>query len=52
MKLGDYLNAINHSKKRLLDTDDEFVEKQYAPYVVNRCTIFHISQIRYFMQTK
>ena len=51
MKLGDYLNAINHSKKRLLDTDDEFVEKQYAPYVVNRClsyfpdTIFHANQM-------
>ena len=51
MKLGDYLNAINHSKKRLLDTDDEFVEQQYAPYVINRClsyfpdTIFHANQM-------
>tara|TARA_Y100000004_G_scaffold195412_1_gene262341 strand:- start:2544 stop:2924 length:381 start_codon:yes stop_codon:yes gene_type:complete len=37
MKLTDYLNAINHTKKDLFDTDDEFVEKEYVPFVVNRC---------------
>jgi len=37
MKLTEYLNAINYSKKDLFDTDDEFVEKEYVPFVVNRC---------------
>ena len=33
MKLNDYLKAINHTKETLLDTDDELVEKGYAPFV-------------------
>jgi hypothetical protein len=37
MKLTEYLNAINHTKKDLFNTDDEFVEKEYVPFVVNRC---------------
>ena len=37
MKLSDYLNAINHSKKPLMDTEDEMVEKNYLPFIVNRC---------------
>ena len=51
MKLSNYLNAINHTKENILDTDDEFVEKEYTPYVINRClsyfpdTIFHINQM-------
>jgi hypothetical protein len=36
MKLGDYLNAINHSKKDLMNTDDETVERQYTPFIINR----------------
>jgi len=37
MKLFDYINAINTTKSPLLDTEDEQVEKGYAPFVVNRC---------------
>ena len=37
MKLGEYLNAINHTKESLMDTDDDMVEKGYQPYVINRC---------------
>ena len=37
MKLTDYLNSINYTKENLLDTEDELVEKQYAPFVMNRC---------------
>ena len=37
MKLFDYINAINSTKKSLLDTEDEQVEKGYVPFVVNRC---------------
>ena len=36
-KLSDYLNAINFSKKNLLDTDDIMWEKKYPPYVINKC---------------
>lgn len=51
MKLSEYLKAINHTKEPLLDTDDEFVEKDYAPFVVNRClsyftdTIFMVNEM-------
>ena len=35
-ELKDYLNSINLSKENLMDTDPES-ERQYPPYVVNRC---------------
>ena len=50
-KLGDYLNAINHTKVPLLDTDDESIEKGYLPFIVNRClsyfpdTIFYVNEM-------
>ena len=36
-ELKDYLNAINHTKDRLMDTDDEEWEKKYPPFIVNKC---------------
>ena len=36
-ELKDYLNAINHTKETLLDTEDEEREKKYPPFVVNKC---------------
>lgn len=36
-ELKDYLNAINHTKERLLDSEDEEWEKKYPPFVVNKC---------------
>ena len=36
-ELKDYLNAINHEKKNLMDTDDEMWEKQYPPFIDNKC---------------
>ena len=36
-ELKDYLNAINYTKKPLLDTEDEEWEKRYAPFIVNKC---------------
>ena len=50
MKLGDFLNSINHNKKPLLDSDEK-AEKLYQPYIVNRClsffsdTIFHANVV-------
>ena len=36
-ELKDYLNAVNHTKERLLDTEDEAWEKKYPPFIVNKC---------------
>ena len=36
-ELKDYLNAINHTKEKLLDSEDEMLEKKYAPFIVNKC---------------
>ena len=57
MKLTEYLNAINHTKESLMDTEDEQVERDYAPYVVNRClsyfidTVLHANQMNEFSQS-
>ena len=51
MKLSDYLNSINYTKENLFKTDDETVEKEYVPFIVNRSlsyfpdTIFQCNQI-------
>ena len=36
-ELKDYLNAINHTKEPLMDTEDEQWEKKYPPFIVNKC---------------
>ena len=36
-ELKDYLNAINFSKEKLLDTDDIEWTKKYPPFVINKC---------------
>ena len=36
-ELKDYLNAINFSKEKLLDTDDTEWVKKYPPFVINKC---------------
>ena len=57
MKLSEYLNAINHTKEPLMNTEDDQVEKKYAPFVINRClsyfidTILHVNQINEFPNT-
>ena len=35
-ELKDYLNAINHTKEKLLDSDDEQWEKKYPPFIINK----------------
>jgi hypothetical protein len=40
-QLKDYLNAINLSKKNLLDTDDEDWEKKYPSFIINKCLSMH-----------
>ncbi len=36
-ELKDYLNSINFTKQKLLDTDDLTWEKKYPPFVINKC---------------
>ena len=36
-ELKDYLNAINYTKEKLLDSEDEMWEKKYAPFIINKC---------------
>ena len=51
-ELKDYLNAINYTKEKLLDSDDEQWEKKYPPFIVNKCiapfpdTIMLVNEIR------
>ena len=40
-ELKDYLNAINFSKEKLLDTNDITWEKKYPPYIINKCLSMH-----------
>ena len=54
MKLSDFLTAINHTKESLFDTEDEMVQKDYVPYIINRClsyfpdTILHANEMNKF----
>ena len=36
-ELKDYLNALNFTKEKLLDTDDLTWEKKYPPFIINKC---------------
>ena len=50
-ELKEYLKAINTSKERLMDSEDEQWEKKYLPYIVNKClapfqdTIFLVNEM-------
>ena len=50
-ELKDYLNQINHGKKNLMDSEDEFWEKKYPAYIINKClsaftdTIFYVNEV-------
>ena len=40
-ELKDYLNAINFSKEKLLDTDDNEWVKKYPSFIINKCISMH-----------
>ena len=50
-ELKEYLKAINTSKERLMDSEDEQWEKKYPTYIVNKClapfqdTIFLVNEM-------
>jgi len=50
MNLSEVLNSINHKKESIID-EDHLAEKEYVPFVVNKClsyfsdTIFHVNEM-------
>jgi len=46
MDLKDWLNSINYIKKNLID-EDPSVEKDYPPYIINRCMSGHLDAIMF-----
>ena len=50
-ELKEYLNAINSSKEKLMDSEDEMWEKKYPAYIVNKClapfqdTVFLVNEM-------
>ena len=46
MELKDWLNSINQTKNNLID-EDPLVEKDYPPYIVNRCFSGHLDAIMF-----
>jgi hypothetical protein len=45
-ELKDWLNSINQTKKNIMD-EDSSSEKEYAPYIINRCMSGHIDCLMY-----
>ena len=46
VELKDWLNSINQTKINLIDEDLE-IEKEYPPYIINRCLSGHIDAIMF-----
>jgi len=44
MELKDWLNSINQTKKNLID-EDPSIEKDYPPYIINRCFSGHLDAV-------
>ena len=45
-ELKDWLNSINQTKKNLID-EDPSLEKEYPPYIINRCFSGHLDAIMF-----
>ena len=46
MELKDWLNSINYTKKNLID-EDPSVEREYSPYIINRCLSGHLDCVMF-----
>ena len=46
MELKDWLNSINQTKRNLID-EDPTAEKDYPPYIINRCYSGHLDAVMY-----
>jgi len=45
-EIKDWLNTINHTKKNLID-EDPSIEKDYPPYIINRCLSGHLDAVMF-----
>jgi hypothetical protein len=45
-ELKDWLNSITQTKKNIMD-EDPLSEKEYSPYIINRCLSGHIDCLMY-----
>ena len=45
--LKDYLNSINLSKKNLMEDEDPAWEKNYPPYIINKCMSHHMDTVMF-----
>ena len=45
-ELKDWLNSINQTKKNFVD-EDPSTEKDYSPYVINRCLSGHLDTVMF-----
>jgi len=46
MELKDWLNSINQTKKNLID-EDPSMEREYSPYIINRCLSGHLDCVMF-----
>ena len=46
MELKDWLNSINLNKTDLID-EDPTLEKEYPPFVINKCMSGHLDTVLY-----
>ena len=51
MELKEWLNSINNTKKNLIN-EDPSLEKEYPPYIINRCFSGHIDSIMFANELK
>jgi hypothetical protein len=45
--LKDYLNSINLTKENRMESDDPLWEKQYPPYIINKCMSHHMDTVMF-----
>ena len=45
-ELKDWLNSINQTKRNIIDEDPD-LEKDYPPYIINRCYSGHLDAVMY-----
>ena len=45
-ELKDWLKTINQTKKNLID-EDPSLEKEYSPYIINRCLSGHLDCVMF-----
>lgn len=43
----DYVPAISHTKKNLMDSEDELWEKSYQPYLINKTFSYYLDTVLY-----